>query len=370
VEAWPVTGAEREATDFGLIIARGHAAAQAGETRSTPLQSAVSDSARVSPSVDSLRELGAEVFTLQADVADRTQMQSAIDQIRQRFGDINGVIHAAGIAGGGTIEVKTRESAEKEFSAKVDGTLVLERVLANTPLDFFVLCSSLTSVTGGFGQVAYSAASAFEDAFAQAQASQSPHKRIVSIDWDRWQKLGMAAVLEARHQELTGEEMSGGMQPVEGVEVFGRLLASAPAPQVIVSTRDFPALVKQSRFWQLGRIEGQTRQLARHPRPRVASDYVAPDGETECLIAEIWQEELGIEQVGARDDFFALGGDSLIAIKLMSRLRQSLDAPLSVRTLYDASTISALAEHVASIRWLVQGDGSREAAEEDEEGVL
>nr|QEO74258.1 condensation domain-containing protein [uncultured bacterium] len=370
VEAWPPPGAEREASDFGLIVAQREAAPQAAEADRAAFQRVEPGADGAGPAIRRLREIGAEVFTLQADVADRAQMQGAIGRIRQRFGDINGVIHAAGIAGGGTIEVKTREGAEREIAAKVDGSLVLAAVLGETPLDFFVLCSSLTSTTGGFGQVAYSAASAFEDAFAQARASQGSPGRSISIDWDRWQNLGMAAALEARHHELTGEALGGGMRPSEAVEVFGRILAGAPAAQVIVSTRNFPALVKQSRSWQLGRIEGQMRRLARHPRPRMASDYVAPCGETERLIAEIWQQELGIEQVGAQDDFFALGGDSLIAIKLMSRLRHSLDVPLSVRTLYEAPTISALAEHAASIRWVVEGGAPVDLAERIEEGVL
>ena len=51
-------------------------------------------------------------------------------------------------------------------------------------------------------------------------------------------------------------------------------------------------------------------------------------------------------QIGGHDDFFALGGDSLVAIKLISRLRQTLQVPLTVRALYEAPTVSALAEHV------------------------
>ena len=368
VAAWPQAAAERDATDFGVIIAQGPSA-RTEDGRSAP-PSGEESNATLDASIRRLTELGAEVLTLRADVADPAQMQGAVDRIRQRFGRIDGVIHAAGIAGGGTVEAKTREGAEAEFAAKVDGSLVLASVLGDTPLDFFVLCSSLTSVTGGFGQVAYSAASAFEDAFAHARPLPNSRTNIVSIDWDRWQSLGMAVSLEARHRDLTGEDLGGGMLPAEGADVFGRILASAAAARIVVSTRDFPTLIEKSRVWQLGLIEERMRRPALHPRPQAVDDYVAPDGEAERVIAGIWQEEFGIAQIGARDDFFALGGDSLMAIKLMSRLRQTLQVPLTVRTLYDASTVSALAEHVTSIRWLVQGCAPVQSGQDDEEGAL
>jgi acyl carrier protein len=78
---------------------------------------------------------------------------------------------------------------------------------------------------------------------------------------------------------------------------------------------------------------------------------------------------IGIEQIGAQDDFFKLGGDSLIAIKIIGRLRQSLQVPLNVGTLYQAPTIATLAEHVAGLRWASQGD-VLEVAEDGEEGFL
>ena len=91
-----------------------------------------------------LEALGAEVLPLTADVCDRTQMEQAIALALERFGTINGVIHAAGVAGGGIIQLKTPEIAEKVFAPKVVGTLVLNEVLQAIDLDFLVLCSSLS----------------------------------------------------------------------------------------------------------------------------------------------------------------------------------------------------------------------------------
>jgi acyl transferase domain-containing protein/aryl carrier-like protein len=315
-----------------------------------------------------LEDLGAEVLVLGADVSDREAMRLAVEGVRRRFGAIHGVIHAAGIAGGGTIRLKDRAEAEREFAAKVEGTRVLDALLSEEPLDFFVLFSSQAGVTGGFGQVAYCAASAFQDAWAQARAARGDGTRVISVDWDRWQNLGMAVAVEGLHRELTGRERAGGMPAADALEALGRVLSAGVVPRVVVSTRDFPTLVAQSGGYQLGEVEQARPQLPLHDRPELDIDYVAPADDTQRRIAEVWRDELGIERVGVHDDFFALGGDSLVAIRLVSRLRQALGTPLTVRTLYEQPTIAALAELVATVRWAA-GAEAHDFADEVE-GVL
>jgi acyl transferase domain-containing protein len=138
-----------------------------------------------------IERAGAEVMVVSADVTDPEQMQMALDRTLERFGVLHGVIHAAGIAGGGLIQWKAPETAAKVLAPKVEGTRVLETVLKETGLDFFVLCSSTVSLTGGVGQVDYCAANAFLDAFARYHISK--HGLFtVSINWDVWQDVGMA----------------------------------------------------------------------------------------------------------------------------------------------------------------------------------
>jgi acyl transferase domain-containing protein/acyl carrier protein len=141
--------------------------------------------------VQALEALGTEVLVLSADVANHTHMQAVLTQINERFGALHGVIHAAGIAGGGMMQLKTPDQATSVLSPKVQGTLVLDAVLRNVRLDFLVLCSSIYAVTGGFGQVDYCAANAFLDAFAHYYTS-TRGTFTVSINWDGWQEVGMA----------------------------------------------------------------------------------------------------------------------------------------------------------------------------------
>jgi amino acid adenylation domain-containing protein len=151
-----------------------------------------------------MEEAGAEVLVLSADVADGAQMQNVIRLAKERFGKIDGVIHSAGVADGGLIQVRTKEMSQRVFDSKIQGTLVLDDVLKDEALDFFLLCSSVSSVAGTVGQVAYSAANAFMDHFAYYKTARDG-VFTVSVNWDAWREVGMA--VEAVKQ-LTGMDPS------------------------------------------------------------------------------------------------------------------------------------------------------------------
>lgn len=142
--------------------------------------------------LQTIEKLGGKFLIVNADVANMEQMQKAIAQALERFGQINGVIHSAGAPGGGVIQLKTPEIAQRVLTPKVKGTLVLDALFKDVQLDFFILCSSLSSVLNEFGQVDYCAANAFLDAFAHHKTSANGTFTI-SINWDSWQEVGMAA---------------------------------------------------------------------------------------------------------------------------------------------------------------------------------
>jgi len=80
-----------------------------------------------------------------------------------------------------------------------------------------------------------------------------------------------------------------------------------------------------------------------HHRPGLPNAYIAPRNEIERNLAAIWQELLGIEQIGIYDNFFELGGHSLLGTQLMSRLRGAFQLQLPLDTLFEATTVADLA---------------------------
>ncbi|HYN22225.1 MAG TPA: SDR family NAD(P)-dependent oxidoreductase, partial [Thermoanaerobaculia bacterium] len=165
----------------------------------------VGRSARTARQLLELEAAGAQVWTAAADVTDIAAMGRVLDEARRRFGPIRGAIHAAGLPGGGLIQWRSLEEAAAVLAPKIQGTLILEALLAGDAPDFLVLCSSLNALVGGLGQADYTAANAFLDAFAQSRQGDFP---VISINWDAWREVGMAARRgtaeeEARSPELT-----------------------------------------------------------------------------------------------------------------------------------------------------------------------
>lgn len=293
-----------------------------------------------------LERRGGEILTVQAHVADEQQMGIALAQALDRFGAVHGVIHAAGVPGGGLIELKTPEAVEAEFSPKIIGAFVLDRVLRKVPADFICFCSSLNALTGGVGQVGYCAANATLDAMAHAWSKRGA--RVISVNFDRWNQVGMAVQAEARLKALQIEDSAfDGMAASEAQDVFGRILHEWASPQVIVSVRDCSSLVTQSAGTALSNVLGiaATKQDERHEWLREKGDQIA--GTTiEEKVSHVWQQILGLDHVGAHDDFFTLGGESLAALQILNRMQDMFGREVSLKTFFESPTVAGLSAQI------------------------
>ncbi|MCA1995170.1 MAG: SDR family NAD(P)-dependent oxidoreductase, partial [Coleofasciculus sp. S288] len=297
--------------------------------------------------VQTVEELGAEVLVLAADVADFKQMQVAIERVRDRFSKIHGVIHAAGVADGSIIQLKTPEMSANVLNPKVKGTLVLEAVLKDEQPDFWVLFSSMNAIIGGLGQVDYCAANAFIDAFAHYN-NYRRNIPTISINWDSWQVNNLQDAFMSFSPELQAglRQMREryGIAFQEGIDALWHIVSSQQ-PQVVVSTRNLQTLLEEdevlaaaSLLENIEKLRPKSTQL----RPNLKTAYVAPRNETESKIADIYQELLGIDRIGVYDNFFDLGGHSLIGIQLISRLRQEFQVELSLRFIFEAPSVAEL----------------------------
>jgi acyl transferase domain-containing protein/acyl carrier protein len=314
-------------------------------------------------------EFGAEVLTIAADVTDATQMRQAVTAARARFGRIDGVVHAAGLPGGGVIAQKTREQAEQVLAPKVLGTVVLADAVHAETLDFFALCSSTASLLGSVGLVDYAAANAYLDAFAHAQTRLG--NRVIAINWGVWQEVGMAAdaPVTANLQSIKDARLRDGMRTAEAQLAFGRILAN-PLPQVVVSTQDLHRL--SALYAQNDKVG--TRDVAEapaiHARPRVDSAFAAPNTDIEEQLAGIWRTLLGFSEIGIHDSFFDLGGHSLMATQLLARVQHLYRVQLPLRSVFEHKTIAELAAQIEAVRWaaaqvdeVTSEDGEREEIE-------
>ena len=312
-----------------------------------PFDDAVSEKIRV---FRQLQQMGAEWMTVKADVTDIAQVQQLASRVRQRFGKLNGIVHAAGVAGGGIIAVKKTEQAMKVLDPKVRGSANLQTVFGKEPLDFFVLCSSLAAVVGGVGQIDYCAANNFQDAFAHHH-NQPFGTRYISINWDTWGEAGMAVNTEVPDEMKAAkqENLKRGIRNEEGVELFERILSNRLS-QVLVSTGELLPRIErfasQQILQKIDNIKKPDKPAAVHPRPKMSTAFIAPESPVEIQLTQIWTELLGIDQVGVEDNFLELGGHSLLAIQLTSRMRNAFHLELSMQSFFESPTIKSIAAHV------------------------
>ena len=309
-----------------------------------------------------MEQAGATVHVWAADVADQSTMQEVIKRVRSEVGPLHGVVHAAGIGGGGVMQLLPAENVRATLAAKVQGTDVLAEVLkAEKELEWVVLCSSQRSLLGGVGRMDYCAANAYLDAYAhQWQQAGKSRWRVVTINWDTWRETGMAVETAAR---LGVEPVTEGLNTAEGIEAWSRIMSGAGRlPQVIVSTKEFQSQVETARQETAARLaaaraqeaqetEGETTQSSssRHPRPALSTPFVEGTTAAETELARIWAEALGIEQVGIHDNFFELGGDSVLSLQITARANQA-GLRLTPRQVFERQTVAELAS--------VAGEGS------------
>lgn len=135
-------------------------------------------------------------------------------------------------------------------------------------------------------------------------------------------------------EERLRHMLTQGINPEEGAEAFLRVLASGQS-QMIVSSIDLTTLIRQANTAEAAADTGGQS----FERPKLDSDFVAPETEVEKRLAVFWQELLGLDSVGVEDSFFDLGGHSLIAVRLFAKVRKAFQVDFPISVLFEAPTI-------------------------------
>ncbi len=297
--------------------------------------------------ITSIEAQGGEVLYIDAAVEDLSSMRTVIEQANTVFGDLHGVIHAAGVVEEQSYrEVKAVDSehGDAHFRVKARALLVLEDLLDGKELDFVLLISSLTSVLGGIGHAAYASSCIYLDSFARKH-NRSSNTRWLSVNWDFWRVQG-----EANVDSGIGRSIQAlGMKTEEALEAMETVLPVKQTSQLLVSTGNLNARINQ--WIKLESLHDGQLSLETIPNRAASaqswnSNFDPPQNDTEERIAKIWQRMLGLDRVGVNDNFSDLGGHSLLAIKIISELRKAFAIDLPIKALFEAPTIAELAVYI------------------------
>jgi phthiocerol/phenolphthiocerol synthesis type-I polyketide synthase E len=297
---------------------------------------------------------GSEVMVAAADVSDARALAQLLSQAEDRFGPVRGVFHLAADFSHGSHQRRMAEvdgtDLEAQMRAKSGGLLALIEALGTRRIDFGVAFSSTSAVLAGVGYGAYAAANAVMDSMisSRSDARLGPW---MTLNWDKWPRPDLAPDAYAIEFE-------------EGLDALWRACRFSSAPQLVVSAMPLqPRIdtwVRMRRTAQAQRSTPVAAQLADAP----ASDKVLPRSALERQLAAIWQELLGIETVGVTENFLDLGGDSLIGIRVISRIKEAFRVSLKPAVLLGQnSTVEALSQDIVRAMAAMQSAAARETGD-------
>lgn len=334
---------------------------------------AKTDNSREALACASLVTLRAQLGSLdyrQVDVSDATQVVALVANLRAVFARINGVFHAAGIAGDGFILRKSFATFDAVLQPKLQGTVNLLAALgagAGEAPDFITLYSSITGLVGGEGQSDYAAANAFMDAVvAIANSNNLP---VNSINWPSWSEVGMSVDFELD----TDMTPFSSLTTAEAFRKFDQILANnvdriLPAdinPPVFTHVRDqlvfelAPELELKFREAIPGAGEGLDGVTSNIQILGKSEDELT---ETESTLATIYATVLGISEIDIFTNFQDMGGNSIIATHLLKVIENQYPSLIDISDIFSYPSIDVLGEYIDGKRGMDANRSRREIA--------
>jgi amino acid adenylation domain-containing protein len=288
--------------------------------------------------IASLEAKGARVLYFAADTADTESMRNVLNETKETFGKLNGVIHAVGVLSEDTF-VPMAMMADKlsnlqaQAHAKVAGARVLADLLAAESLDFCLLTSSISAVLGGHAFGGYAAVNIYTD-LAVRSLNKSSTFPWITVDLDVWQ--------------VSAEGAEFSIESAEGGALLENVLKLLPAEHVIVSVADLNRRIAHNRrkFQAQNALPEEGAAIASVDRPDIMAEYVAPETPTQHKLVAIWQEVLGYKQLGILDDFFELGADSLRVVAVNGRIGKAFGINIPLKVFFSNRNIAKLADYI------------------------
>nr|WP_154958151.1 non-ribosomal peptide synthetase [Paenibacillus xylanexedens] len=300
-----------------------------------------------------IKASGSEIHWLECDITNEVILSKTLEKLRTDLGPIRGIFHCAGLAGDGFIVHKEESVFKQVLSPKVHGTLLLHQFTKQDPLKFFVLFSSMETVFSGAGQSDYNAANCVLDSFSGYLTKQGI--TAVSINWPAWKEAGMA-----HRYGATEDSFFKSLSMAEGIERLNTVLTKQlNTSRILIGEINLGYAASRLEYapFQLSdelKMYVEGNKINRNSNSEALLPVISPikiigneDGiysETEKKVAQIWAEMLDLEQIDVHDSFYDMGGDSLLAIKVVNRINESLDKDASIGDLFQYLSVSAFSE--------------------------
>ncbi|MEG3436744.1 hybrid fatty acyl-AMP ligase/type I polyketide synthase [Pannus brasiliensis CCIBt3594] len=295
--------------------------------------------------LETLRQRGITVTVARGDVANREDLQTVLDNVRNNLPPLKGIFHLAGVLDDGLLQGLNWLQFERVFRPKVLGTWNLHELTREMNLDSFVMFSSAASLLGSPGQGNYAAANAFLDSIAYYRHSLG--LPALTVNWGTLDG-GMAARTRIAVK---------GLNPLPVAESL-KLIDEIPENTARIGIIDIDWDAVRQQFPELVNSPYFARILA--PEVKKSQEIGVfdrilqlPDGEREGYILHYLRSAIArviglpTEKINAEDSLLDLGMDSLMVMEAINRLKTDLQLMLYPREIYQHPKIGNLAKYLA-----------------------
>ncbi len=302
--------------------------------------------------IRNIEETGSKVEIFSADISDESELRNVLMQLKGKYGRINGIIHSAGVAGDGFIINKNEQDFATVLKPKVYGTWLLDSLTSEEDMDFFVMFSSIASLIGIPGQGDYSASNAYMDSYAIFRSLKN--KKTLTINWPAWKETGMAV-----DYGTNIDTIFRAIPTALAIEAFHEVL-NKDIKRVIIGEWNYnstelktgiPIMLGTSVRKKLNQQENIEKNVTRGNREadlKIIGKNDESYNEIEVKLSKLWGEVLGLDEINVFENFYELGGDSIIATRLLKEIEKEYPGILDITDVFAYSTVSKMAEYIES----------------------
>lgn len=279
-----------------------------------------------------------EVIPIQADITNARQAERAIQIIKEHYGPITGVVHAAGTHSDALVRNKNEADMQLVLEAKVKGTMILDQLTSQEPLEFFAICSSVASIFGGLGQCDYSAANSFADGYALYR-NKTLQRKTLTLNWSLWNNVGMA-----RSDNASSGMLRLGLKPLDSRMASRLFLQSLELPYEQIILEDQIRKCRGATY-----LEGNIMQTQLSARGSTRSSVYEPTLNVHMVEQFVIHQIFEIcdrSEIDPELEFLALGLESSSIVNLSETIGDKLGMTLYPTLLFEHPSPRRLADHL------------------------
>lgn len=298
---------------------------------------------------------GSKIFNYSVNISDKKRVEEVFDSVKNELGNIDGIVHAAGVAGDGFIMNKSNDVLNEVIEPKVLGIDALDEATKNHKLDFFVNFSSIVTIQGMAGQFDYTASNAFLDSYTKMKNLRGD--RMICINWPAWKDVGMAF----EYGLVSDDNIFKPIRTENAINIFNEILKSNFSTIIPVEL-NYSLLnsLKETLTISVGedilsdlKLYSRKESNKGETKKKKSIDEIVLKGrqdkysEVEKDIALLWCEILDLDEIDIFDNFNSLGGDSILASQLFTDINRVYPGTIEISDIFTYSTVESISKYIS-----------------------